>query len=78
MRILKPGKSTYYDAALRYFQRAKQCYQRAGRPAQWQQVVDEVYAEHRRKTSFVPRFDNIVSGSEPAPQPSFLNRAKTR
>jgi uncharacterized Zn finger protein len=78
MRILKPGKSRYYEAALRYFQRAKHCYQQAGQPTQWQHLVDEVYAQHRRKTSFLARFDNIVSGSEPAPQPSFLDRAKSR
>lgn len=78
MRILKPGKSRYYEAALRYLQRAKHCYQQAGRQDQWQHLVDEVCAQHRRKTSFLARFDDIVSGSEPAPQPSFLDRAKSR
>lgn len=34
MRILKPGKSKYYDAALRYFKHAKHCYQQAGQAAQ--------------------------------------------
>jgi hypothetical protein len=75
MRILNLGKSRYYEAALRYFQHAKHCYQQA-RQDQWQHLVDEVYAQHRRKTSFLARFDDIVSGSEPAPQPSFLDRAK--
>jgi tetratricopeptide (TPR) repeat protein len=78
MRILKLGKSRYYEAALRYFQRAKYCYRQAGQPTQWQHLVDEVYAQHRRKTSFLARFDDIVSGSEPAPKPSFLDRAKSR
>jgi uncharacterized Zn finger protein len=78
IRILKAGKSKYYDAALRYFERAKRCYQQAEQAAEWQRVVDEVYAEHRRKASFLPGFDDIVRESESARQPSFLDRAKTR
>jgi hypothetical protein len=73
----RPSAKTH-DAALRYFERAKHCYQQADQTAEWQRVVDEVHAEHRRKTSFLSRFDDIASESEPAPQPSFLSRAKTR
>ena len=78
MRILKAGKSKYYGAALRYFEHAKRCYQQAGQSAQWRQVIDEVYAQHSRKTSFLPGFDEVVTGTGPAPQPSFLDQAKTR
>ncbi len=78
MRVLKAGKSRYYGAALRYFEHAKRCYQQASQPAQWQQVVDEVYARHGRKTSLLPGFDEVVTGIDPAPQSSFLDRAKTR
>jgi tetratricopeptide (TPR) repeat protein len=78
MRILKAGKSKYYGAALRYFEHAKHCYQQADQPAQWQQVIDEVYAQHSRKTSFLPGFDDVVTGTDSALQPSFLDRAKTR
>ncbi len=78
MRILKAGKSRYYGAALRCFEHAKRCYRHAGRPAQWQQVVDEVYAQHGRKMSFLPRFDEIVTGTDPTPQPSFLDQASAR
>lgn len=78
MRILEAGKSKYYGAALRYFEHAKRCYQQAGQPAQWQQVVDEVHAQHGRKTSFLPGFDAVVTGTDPAPQPSFLDPAKAR
>jgi tetratricopeptide (TPR) repeat protein len=78
MRILTAGKSKYYGAALRYFEHAKRCYHQAGQPAQWQQVIDEVHAQHGRKTSFLPGFDDMVTGTDPAPQPSFLDRAKTR
>jgi tetratricopeptide (TPR) repeat protein len=78
IRILKAGKSKYYGAALRYFNHAKRCYQQASQPDQWQQVVDEVYAQHGRKTSFLPGFDAVVTGTDPAPQPSFLDQAKAR
>jgi hypothetical protein len=37
-----------------------------------------VYAQHSRKTSFLPGFDDMVTGTDPAPQPSFLDLAKTR
>jgi tetratricopeptide (TPR) repeat protein len=78
MRILKAGKSRYYDDALRYLGRAKRCYEQAGQASEWQQIVAEVYAEHRRKTSFLPRFEALANGSEAAPQPSFLEAAKAR
>jgi len=78
MRILEAGKSKYYGAALRYLDHAKRCYQQAGQPDQWQEVVDEVYAQHGRKTSFLPGFDAVVTGTDPTPQPSFLDQAKAR
>ncbi len=78
MRILKAGRSRYYGAALRYFEHAKRCYQQAGQPAQWQQVIDEVYAQHSRKTSFLPGFDAVATGTGRTPQPSFLDQAKAR
>jgi tetratricopeptide (TPR) repeat protein len=78
MRILKAGKSKYYGAARRYFEHAKHCYQQADQPTQWQQVVEEVYARHGRKTRFLPGFDAVVTGTDPTPQPSFLDQAKAR
>lgn len=78
MRILKAGMSKYYGAALRYLAHAKRCYQQTSQPAQWQQVIDEVYAQHSRKTSFLPGFDEMVTGTEPVPQLSFLDQAKAR
>jgi len=78
MRIVKAGKSKYYDAALRNFERAKRCYTTAGHDADWQQVVSEVRTEHQRKYGFMPRFEQLVSGAGPAEEPPFLERAKTR
>jgi len=49
MRIVNAGKSRYYSAALRNFERARQCYAKAGLEADWQTVVSQVRAEHQRK-----------------------------
>jgi hypothetical protein len=37
-----------------------------------------VQAEHWRKSSFMPRFQALVHDAAPAPEPSFLDRAKSR
>ena len=71
MRILKAKKSKYYDAALRDFERARRCYERAGLAAEWQRVVGEVRTDHRRKTSFLPRFEEVVNASGPSQEPAF-------
>jgi len=78
VRILKAGKSKYYDAALRDLDRARRCYERAGLGAEWERVAAEMYAEHHRKTSFMSRFEAIANGSGPSRELSFLDRAKER
>lgn len=78
MRIINAKKSKYYDAALRDLERAKRCYEKAGLAADWQQLVNDVRAEHHRKTGFMPGFEEIVSGSGRGQDPPFLERAKAR
>lgn len=78
MRILKGKRSKYYDAALRNLERARRCYEKAGLAADWQEVVSEVRADHRRKAGFMPGFEEIVRGSGPGQEPPFLERAKAR
>ncbi len=78
MRIVNAGKSKYYEAALRNFERAKHCYARARLEADWQHLVDDVRANHGRKYGFMPRFEQLVSGAGPSQEPPFLERAKTR
>jgi tetratricopeptide (TPR) repeat protein len=78
MRILSAGKSRYYQAALANFERARRCYAKAGMEADWEQVVSQVRAEHHRKSGFMPDFNRVVTGSEPAQEPPFLERAKAR
>jgi len=78
MRILRAKKSRYYEAALRDFAAARRCYERAGQAGEWQRLVDQVRAEHRRKTGFVADFEALVAGAGPDNRPSFLERAKAR
>lgn len=78
LRTVQAKKSQYYGAALEAFGRAKRCYERAGLQADWQRLVDQVRAEHHRKTGFMPGFEEVVSGSGRGQDPSFLERAKGR
>jgi len=78
VRIVEEKKSKSYPGALRCFERAKRCYERAGLTADWEQLVMEVREEHGRKTSFMPGFEEIVSGLRPRREPPFLERAKAR
>lgn len=78
MRILAANKSKHYGAALRSLERARRCYEQTGLAAEWQQLVSDVRAEHHRKTSFMPGFEKLVSGTGPSQEPSFLERAKAR
>ena len=76
MRIINAKKSKYYNAALENFEQARRCYERSGLAADWQCVVNEVRAEHRRKTGFMSRFNEVVAGLDSSKKRSFLERAK--
>src|ERR1035441_1838745 len=78
MRLVNAAKSKSYDAALATFERARRCYERAGRGAEWADTVDHIRANHRRKTGFMPGFEALATGAGRAAEPSFLERAKTR
>ena len=78
MRVVDAKKSQYYGAALVNLKRAKRCYEKAGLAADWNRVVDEVRAEHSRKTGFMPGFEEIVSRSRRVEDRSFLEQAKAR
>jgi tetratricopeptide (TPR) repeat protein len=78
MRIIAAKKSKYYHAALANFERAKRCYERAGLTTDWDNTVSQARAEHHRKTGFMSGFEELVRGSGPSDQPSFLARAKAR
>jgi uncharacterized Zn finger protein len=78
MRIVDARKSKYYDAALSNFERARDCYQRAGLAAEWEQTVRQVRAAHSRKTGFISGFESLAAGARRVDKPSFLERAKAR
>jgi Family of unknown function (DUF6880) len=78
MRIVDAKKSKYYDAALSNFERARDCYLRAGLAAEWQETVRRVRAVHHRKTGFMGGFEDLANGAKRSEQPSFLELAKTR
>lgn len=79
MRILNRKKSKYYDAALVYFERARDCFAAAGDVAAWKAVVEEVTERHGRKYSFMPGFEEIVAGGSAAEEEApFLERARAR
>jgi hypothetical protein len=47
-----------------------------GLAADWQCVVNEVRARHRRKTGFMSGFDEVVAGLDTSKKRWFLERAK--
>ncbi len=78
VRILKAGKSNHYFAALSNLEKARDCYRKAGLDAEWQALTAEIRHQHHRKSSFMPGFERIVTGSVSRREPSFLDRARRR
>lgn len=78
MRIVNAKKSKYYDAALSNFERARDCYQRAGLAVAWEETVARVCAAHYRKTGFTNGFQALAAGAKQRNRSSFLERAKAR
>jgi transposase len=78
MRIVNAKKSKYYDAALSNFERARDCYLRAGMAAEWEQTVRKVCAAHFRKSGFIGGFQALAAGARRSEKPSFLESAKER
>jgi tetratricopeptide (TPR) repeat protein len=77
MRIVKAGKSKYYENALAHLRNAKKLAEKAGHTGMWLSLVDEVRTNHARKQSFMPDFEEIAAGRRPAPS-SFEERARKR
>ena len=78
MRILKKGKSKYYQYALEHFRKAGKLYRKAGRDLLWMDLVEIVRRDHSRKYSFIADFEKIVD-LRPLKKPeSFETRAQKR
>jgi len=78
LRIVDAKKSKYYAAALSNFERARDCYQKAGLSIEWEKTVRHVCGAHYRKSAFIDGFQALAAGAKRAEQPSFLERAKAR
>ena len=76
--IVNTGKSKQYTAAVEYFGRAKRSFAVAGLPDCWDQLVDQVRANHYRKAGFIREFEKVVTGVTPGPEPTFLEKARAR
>lgn len=77
MRIVKAKKSRIYDAALRHFEKARECYRRAGLDEIWDALAAQVRQEHHRKYTFIAGFERIAGGTREQEE-SFGQRARKR
>jgi hypothetical protein len=78
MRIVDAKKSKYYDAALANFERARDCYKRAGLATEWEETVRRMCAAHFRKSGFIGEFQKLAAGAKRGERPSFLEVARQR
>jgi uncharacterized Zn finger protein len=78
MRIVKKGKSKYYQYALEHFRTACKLYEKVGRNQLWTDIVERVRRDHSRKYSFIPDFEEIVDRRTQKRPESFEIRALKR
>jgi tetratricopeptide (TPR) repeat protein len=78
MRILNSGKSKYYDIALEHFLKVKTIYNKNNSEDKWISIVRCIRENHVRKYSFIPYFEELVSGKYPSPEETFTQIAKKR
>ena len=78
MRIIKSGKSKYYQYALEHFREARKLYEKSGQNRKWSAIVGNVRKNHSRKYSFIGDFEDIVSDKKPKTPDSFESKAKKR
>jgi uncharacterized Zn finger protein len=78
LRILKKGKSNYYQYALEHFRHACKLYEKAGRLQLWIDLVERVRRDHSRKYSFIGDFEEIVDRRPLKKPESFETRVLNR
>jgi len=78
MRIIKSGKSKYYQYALEHFQKAKELYEKNDQNRKWSSVVAIVRKNHSRKYSFINDFETIATGGNLESPESFESRVQKR
>jgi tetratricopeptide (TPR) repeat protein len=77
LRIVKSGKSKYYNFALAHFRKARDLYRKCGND-EWYSLVESVKREHSRKYSFIGDFETLAEGGSPDKAPSFRQITKKR
>ena len=75
---LASKKSKAYPTALRHLEKLKQVYEKQGLHADWNKLVDALRLEHKRKSSFIDKFERIVSGKGLSREPTFAERIQKR
>ena len=78
MRIIKSGKSKYYQAALEHFQKAKELYEKSGQNQKWSSIVAIVRKNHYRKYGFINDFETIVTDGKLESAESFESKVQKR
>lgn len=76
--IVNRGESKQYTAAVEYFGRAKRCFTAAGLPDYWDQLVDLVRTDHRRKAGFIREFEKVAAGMVAERESTLLEKARAR
>lgn len=75
LRILNARKSKYYAAALTNLERAKTCFQRAGKTDEWTLLLASLRKDHSRKIWFIQQLEKLEAGLT---EPTFLERVRRR
>lgn len=78
LRTLEAKKSKHYGAALEQLETARDILLAEGRTGEWEDIVSQIRERHRRKTSFMPGFERLVSGHRSGDEPSFLDKARKK
>ena len=76
--IVNAGKSKQYAAAVECFGRVQRRFAVAGLRDGWDQLVDQVRANHYRKAGFIREFEKVVTGVTPEAELDFLGKARAR
>jgi len=72
MRIIKSGKSKYYQ------QKAKELYEKIDQSRKWSSIVAIVRKDHYRKYGFINDFETIVTNGKLESAESFKSKVQKR
>ena len=76
LETVAKARSQHYRSAVANLQRAKKCYEEAGMVDEWNRLADDIRQQHRRKPSFMSKFEKMLQDVPEKKKPSFLEAAK--